>query len=65
MVQDAIKKQMEPEEEPLTLEAVGRMIEDSVAKAMDPVLKSAGLPTNMNDTVQKGSEEEHYLHGFI
>ena len=65
MVQDAIKKQMEPEEEPLTLEAVGRMIEDSVAKAMEPVLKSAGLPTNMNDTVQKGSEEEHYLHGFI
>lgn len=65
MVQDAIRKQMEPEEEPLTLEAVGRMIEDSVAKAMEPVLKSAGLPTNMNDTVQKGSEEEHYLHGFI
>lgn len=65
MVQDAIKKQMEPEEESLTMEAVGRMIEDSVAKAMEPVLKSAGLPTNMNDTVQKGSEEEHYLHGFI
>lgn len=66
MVQAAIKKQMEPKEEHLTLEDVEKMISESVTKAMEPVLKSAGLPTNMNDTgIQKGAEEEHYLHGLL
>ena len=43
------------------------MIDQAVAKAMEPILKSRGLPTNLNDTpaapVKKS--EEHYLHGIL
>ena len=59
MVQDAIKKQMEPEEEPLTLEAVGRMIEDSVAKAMEPEeepLTLEAVGRMIEDSVAKAME---------
>ena len=66
MVQEAIQKAMQPKDESMSKEAVQEYIEAAVAKAMEPVLKSTGLPTNMNDTnLQKGAEEEHYLHGFI
>ena len=47
-------------------ENVQEYIEAAVAKAMEPVLKSTGLPTNLNDEgIQKGAEEQHYLHGII
>ena len=42
------------------------MIEQAVAKAMEPVLKSRGLPTNLNGNpapVEKS--ETHYLHGIL
>lgn len=66
MVADAIHKAMHPEEEPITKEAMQGMIEAAVAKAMEPILKSTGLPSNLNDeNIQKGEEEEHYLHGII
>ena len=66
MVKAAIQKQMQPKEEPLTMESVQDLIEKSVATAMEPVLKSAGVPTNMNnEIIQKSEEEEHYLHGFL
>ncbi len=66
MVQNAIQKAMQPKEEILTRENVQEYIEAAVAKAMEPVLKSTGLPTNLNDEgIQKGAEEQHYLHGII
>lgn len=66
MVQDAIQKAIQPKDEPLTKENVQEYIEAAVAKAMEPVLKSTGIPTNLNDeSIEKGAEEEHYLHGII
>lgn len=66
MVQEAVQKAMQPKEEPMTREAVQEYIETAVAKAMEPLLKSTGLPTNLNDDgIQKGADEQHYLHGFI
>ena len=43
------------------------MITDAVAKAVDPVLKSKGLPSNLGGSVTKdaGSGEQHYLHGIL
>ena len=45
-------------------------LEDSITKAvsqaMEPFLKQAGLPTNLNhNTMQKSAEEPHYLHGIL
>ena len=65
MVQDAIRKQMEPEEEHLTMDDVRDIIDESVRKAMEPVLKNTGIPSNDDGSVQKDSGEQHYLHGFI
>ena len=43
------------------------MITAAVAKAVDPVLKSRGLPTNLggDGTVEKQAGEQHYLHGIL
>lgn len=66
MVQEAITKAMEPQQEAVTKELLQEMIDTAVAKAVDPVLKSRGLPSNLNDaagTVEK--QEDHYLHGIV
>jgi hypothetical protein len=66
MVGEAIQKAMQPKEEPVTKESVEQMIQDAVAKAMEPVMKSVGVPSSLNDAnLQKGADEEHYLHGFL
>ena len=66
MVGEAVQKAMQPKEEVITKEAAEAMIQAAVAKAMEPILKSTGLPTNMNDTnLQKSAEEECYLHGLL
>lgn len=67
MVDEAVQKAMNPAEPQLTMDDVQEVIEEAVAKAMNPVLKNAGLPTNLNDndSVQKGAESEHYLHGIL
>lgn len=42
------------------------VIAKAVASAMEPFMKQAGLPTNLNTgDVQKAAGEPHYLHGFI
>lgn len=48
----------------------GGSLEDTITKvvsqAMEPFLKQAGLPTNLNhNTMQKLAEEPHYLHGIL
>lgn len=41
-------------------------ITKAVALAMEPFLKQAGLPTNLNNNeVQKSVEAPHYLHGIL
>ena len=66
MVEAAIKKATEPPEEHITAEQVEDMINAAVEKALDPVLKSRGLPSNLNGSnVEKSAEGEHYLHGIL
>ncbi len=66
MVTEAIEKATAPKQEPVTVEQVQEMITASVAKAIDPLLKSKGLPSNLGTgtgTVEK--QEQHYLHGIL
>lgn len=66
MVEAAIQKAMQPQEEHITAEQVEEMITAAVAKAVEPVLKSKGLPSNLNGSgVEKAAGEEHYLHGIL
>lgn len=66
MVVEAIQKAMAPrQEEHVTAEQVQEMITAAVAKAVDPVLKSKGLPSNLGSNVEKAAGEEHYLHGIL
>lgn len=66
MIQSEINKALHPEEEPVTPENMQEFIAKAVKEAMEPILKSTGVPTNLNDVeVQKGAEEQHYLHGII
>lgn len=67
MVTEAIEKALAPKrEESVTAEQVQDMITKAVAAAVNPVLKSKGLPSNLNNSsVEKAAGEEHYLHGIL
>lgn len=74
IVEEAIAKALTSHQEPVTLEQVHEpvtpeqvqeMITDAVAKAMDPVLKSRGLPSNLNSSGSVEKSEQHYLHGIL
>lgn len=65
MVASAIEKAMAPREEPVTAEQVAGMIEAAVAKAVEPVLKSRGVPSNLGSGAVEKAEEPHYLHGLL
>lgn len=66
MVQAAIAKALEPEEPHLTAEQVQEMIAKAVGNAVTPLMKSRGLPSNLNDSsIEKAAGEEHYLHGIL
>lgn len=65
MVEAAIAKAMEPKQETVTAAQVQDIVTSAVTKAVEPILKSRGLPTNLggNSTIEKS--EEHYLHGIL
>lgn len=67
MVEAAIAKATQQPEEHVTAEQVQEMITAAVAKAVDPVLKSKGLPSNLNDSgnVEKSAGDTHYLYGIL
>lgn len=65
MVGEAIEKAMSSQEEPVTMDTVQQMISDAVEKAMEPIKKSVGLPSNLNNTVEKKTDKVHYLHGIL
>lgn len=69
MVTEAVQKAQQaaqPQQEPITAENLQKAIDAAVQKAMEPVLKSTGVPSNLNDQqhVQK-SENSHYMDGFF
>lgn len=64
-VEAAVAKATAPE--PMTAETVQQMIETAVNKALEPIRKRTGVPSNLNDssgTIEKQAEE-HYLHGIL
>ncbi len=62
MVEAAIQKATAPPEEYVTVEQAQEMI----TKAVDTVLKSKGLPSNLGTDIKKSAGgEEHYLHGIL
>lgn len=70
MVSTAIEKAMPAPtaapEAPAETPDIQTMIEQAVAKAMEPVLKSRGLPTNLNgEPAPVEKAEQHYLHGIL
>lgn len=67
MVQAAIAKAMElqEQEQHVSAEQVQDMITKAVAAAVDPVLKSKGLPSNLNGSSTVEKSAEHYLHGIL
>lgn len=62
MAEAAIELQ---QEEHVTAAQVQEMITAAVEKAVAPVLKSRGLPSNLNGSLEKSAGEEHYLHGIL
>lgn len=69
MIDAAIRKatgEDEPEEEGEPEEPTQEeLISKAVANALRPFMESAGLPTNLNNTIPVQKEEEHYMHGII
>ena len=64
-VETAVAKATKPEA--MTAETVQQMIEEAVNKALEPIRKRTGVPSNLNDssgTIEKQAEE-HYLHGIL
>lgn len=62
MIEAAIRKAATPSEEYVTVEQAQEMI----TKAVDTVLKSKGLPSNLGADIKKSAGgEEHYLHGIL
>ena len=56
-----------PKDEEVTPDNIEELIEKAVNKAMEPIFKSAGVPSNLNNSsgVSKSSENTHYLHGIL
>ena len=54
-----------PADESVTKEEVAQMVGDEVAKAIAPLLKSAGLPSNLNDEKPVEKAGQHFLAGIL
>ena len=62
MIDGAIQKALNPPDAPLTAESVEAM----VTKALEPILKARGLPSNLSGEKEiEKSSEQHYLAGVI
>ena len=52
--------------EPVQKEDYSELISEEVAKALEPLYKSRGIATNLNNEPEPVvKEEEHYLHGIL
>lgn len=60
-----VEQEQAADEQPVTVGQLQEMVNKAVVKAMEPLLQSRGLPSNLNDNVQKAAGEPHYLHGIL
>ncbi|MCM1227694.1 MAG: XkdF-like putative serine protease domain-containing protein [Clostridium sp.] len=73
MVNAAVKKAMKPEkpdaapvsETERFMTKMQEMIDTAVEKAVEPIRKAAGIPTNLNDAQAVKKDSEHYLSGLL
>lgn len=73
MVNAAVKKAMDPEkpdaapvsETEKFMTKMQEMIDTAVEKAVEPIRKAAGLPTNLNDEPVAKNDSGHYLSGLL
>lgn len=65
IIEEAIAKTLKPQQEPISAEQVQEMITSAVEKAINPLLKSKGLPSNLGNNSAKSAGKEHYLHGIL
>lgn len=71
MIDEAVKaalksrEEEKPTEEQPTKEQIQKMVGAAVSKAVEPILKSKGLPNNLNGREIEKSVETHYLQGIL
>lgn len=66
MVEAAVAKALTPQpQEQVTAEQVADMVTKAVEKAVAPVLRSKGVPNNLNGSSVEKDAGEHYLHGIL
>lgn len=65
IVTAAIEKATAAKADAVTAEQVEEMVQRSVEKAVEPVLKHVGVPSNMGGDGIERSEGQHYLHGIL
>lgn len=66
MIDEAVAAALKSkEEEKITEEQIQKMISSAVAKAVEPILKSRGLPSNLNESEVEKPVKKHYLQGIL
>ena len=58
-------KKTDKEDTEVTKQDMEKAVEAAVAKAIDPVLKSRGLPSNLGTGTVEKQDEPHYLSGIL
>lgn len=65
-VSEAIEKVLKSQNETVRAEQIQQMISDAVEKAVEPICRHTGLPSNLNSSVNVEKQSgEHYLHGIL
>ncbi len=65
MIDEAVAAAMKSKEEQPTEEQIQKMVVSAVSKAVEPILKSRGLPSNLNDSGVRKAAKAHYLQGIL
>ena len=53
------------EDKPVTKATLEEVVGDTVAKALEPLLKARGVASNLNDTKPVEKSGPHYLAGIL
>lgn len=68
MVMAAVQKTQraaQPQQEQITAESLQKAIDAAAQKAVESVLKSIGVPSNLNDQQEPVKKNDHYMAGFF
>lgn len=66
MINEGVTKALAAKQKSVSVDDVRKMISEAVEKAVEPIKKQTGLPTNLNGGEPLTKQEEtHYLHGIL